>query len=153
MRSACSSILLCFRYAQGDLATIRHRHECALFFRCGEPRKDVAKCNAETPLISRIKSTGTIGRGLQGIPIRADGELGTPLFGYNLRKPGHACFRCAVVDLTTARSTVSENNFYELSTPVHEHSRIPIHSTCATDVNNVPRLSIFYSEIWRCSPH
>lgn len=104
---------MCFRYAQGDLAPIRHCHERALFFCCGEPRKDVAKSNAEIPSISRIKSTGIIYRGLQGVPIRADGELGTPFFGYNLGKAGYACFRCAIVDLTTARITVSGNNSHD----------------------------------------
>lgn len=113
MRSACSSILLCFRYAQSDLATIRHCHERALFLCCGEPRKDVAKCNAAMPSISRMKSSGTVYGALQDIPVRANAELGTPFFSYNLGKAGHARFRCAVIDLTTARSTVSEHKSYE----------------------------------------
>ena len=72
----------------------------------------MAERNAEMPSISRVNSSGVICGVLKGIPIRADAELRTPFFGYNLGKAGHACFRCAVVDLTSARSTVSEENSY-----------------------------------------
>ena len=70
----------------------------------------MAERNAEMLSISRVKNSVEINGVLQRIPIRADAELGTPFFGYNLGKAGHACFSCAIVDLTTARSTVSKEN-------------------------------------------
>lgn len=123
MRISACCLFLCLWYPKCDLAAIGSSDKRAFLFGCCETGKDVAKGYT-------VRSFYQLTSGICGsldLRVCAYTERGTPFFGDYFRKACHSCFCQTVIGLTS----------------------IAIDATSATDVDDVPWLSVLDSEIWR----
>lgn len=128
MRIGASSFLLRFRYPKRNLRPVCGCDECALLFRSGETSQDVTESNTGG---EQSASALEIFGSTPDSRVTSNTKLRTPFLSNRLAQPRHSRLSRGIIGL----------------------ARIAIDAARARNVDDVPRLTVLDSKVWRRCPH